>query len=202
MDDFEKYLNSFEEQEYPYLIFCALLHGQFEMIHPFSDGNGRIGRLLVHLMLQHMGVLKKPILYLSYYFRRYRKDYYSLLNNLSKDGDWESWIIFFLNAVADVAKRATSIYQRAAEMRKDHLKLIERSENKGASKIRTVFDLLFAYPVVTAKLISHNANISMPAIYHNIQKLTSLGLLNEISGQSRSRMYMYVPLFELLESES
>ncbi len=188
LSSFEEYLHSGDHL--PSLIRIALLHVQFETIHPYLDGNGRIGRLLITLLLEHWGLLKQPLLYLSLYFKRHRDEYYRLLGNVRVEGDWESWVRFFLKGVAEISSDAVELAK--------HLSLIiaEDREKVLASHSATIFtirlfELLSTHPVITMAKAVKLLDTSKPTALKAIATLESLGILAETTGRKRDRYFEY-----------
>ena len=172
------------------LVCCALAHVQFESIHPFMDGNGRLGRLLVNLLLCDLGILHWPILFLSMYFKRHRKDYYALLNDVREHGDWESWLKFFLRAVCDTADSASAssftVARLLAEDR-ESLSLLDKQEGSA----RQVYEYLLRHPLTTAPEVARNSGLSQPTARSVLEQFCKLGICSEITSGSRNRTYRY-----------
>ena len=189
----EKFLHA--PGDIPHLIHCALCHAQFETIHPFLDGNGRVGRLLISFLLVHRGVLHRPILYLSTYLKRHRAEYYDRLMAVRNDGNWESWIDFFLQGVAETAEEATMVATRIVKMKEDHrLLLQDRGYPANAQKL---LDLLYQRPLVNARLVSSILPITEVTATNAINNLVSENLLVEITGRTRNRVFRYEPYWKL-----
>jgi Fic family protein len=173
--------------ELPPLVRLALIHYQFEAIHPFLDGNGRIGRLLLILLLTDWKLLPQPLLYLSAYFEQHRQTYYDHLLSVSQQGAWEAWLIFFLEGVhtqsADVIQRA----RRLQALREAYREQVQRQTQTAA--VLQVVDLLFARPVLTVKQTAAELDISYAAANRHIGFLAEQGLLQEITGHARNRIY-------------
>jgi Fic family protein len=185
LDNLETYLH----EGTPDLIACGVAHCQFETIHPFLDGNGRLGRLLITLMLCERKVLRRPLLYLSHYLRRHRQEYYDALMNVREEGDWESWLRFFLRGVAEVADQATVTARRITE-------LLERDQAIVSTKVRgrqrhAFHDLLFQFPYVNARFVESRLGVSYGTANNLIGRFEDAGLLVEITGRHRYRLYRY-----------
>ncbi len=198
LDKFEKYLHA--QSQLPPLIRMALIHYQFEAIHPFLDGNGRMGRLLVTLLLCSEGILTQPLLYLSAYIEQNRNEYYHLLLKVSQTGAWSEWIAFFLNAVATQA--------RDAIQRTDHLlDLWQRyrekmRQRKASALLLQIVDDLFAQPVITNPGITKKLSITPRSAQLNIDKLIAAGLIEEATGQRRNRVYVAQEILTIIEAQS
>lgn len=191
LDDFEKFLH---EQEMPLLIQLALAHYQFEVIHPFLDGNGRIGRLMIPLLLIVRGALTQPLLYLSAYFDQFRDEYFDLLLTTSQNGDLLPWIRFFLHGVRRQAREAEERTVRLVDLRQRvHNELL--LENRPNSVIRLA-DYLFNLPFITAKGAAEALGISRPTAYAAIKTLVERGDLVELGERSRNRIYQAHNIFE------
>lgn len=189
LSDLEKFIH--DPTPLPVLIKAGLIHGQFETIHPFLDGNGRIGRLLITLFLVEKAVLIQPVLYLSYYFRRHRTEYYARLQALRDHGDWEEWLVFFLEGVATVANLAAETARRVLRLREDdRQKIIDHFERAAATPLRLI-DQLYRLPVATPSAVSRDHKISYPTANGIIQQLEILGILQEVTGRKRNRVFIY-----------
>jgi Fic family protein len=174
----------------PALIKAGLLHVQFETIHPFLDGNGRIGRLLVTLFLCVHGVLRKPLLYLSLYLKTHRADYYRLLQEVREHGAWEAWLEFYLDGVAVTANQAFEAATRIAGLFKEDRELItERSERAGS--VLRVHEFLQQNPFATANLLVSRTGLSAPTINAALADLERLGIVQEVTGRRRGRVFAY-----------
>jgi Fic family protein len=185
---FEKYLH--ESDSLPLLVRVGLLHVQFETIHPYFDGNGRIGRLLVTLLLEHWKLLTKPLLYLSLFFKRHREDYYRRLNAVRVDGDWESWLDFFLDGVATIADEAVaSARELFALVAADRARVLA---HVGMSVVALrLLELLPRHPVVTVATVMDLVQTTKPTAGRAIELLVNAGVLVETTGKRRDRSYVY-----------
>ncbi len=185
---FEKYLHS-DDTLHP-LVRAGLLHAQFETIHPYLDGNGRIGRLLVTLLLEHWKQLTKPLLYLSLFFKRHREDYYRRLNAVRIDGDWEGFIDFFLEGVASIADEAVATARELfALVAEDRTRVLAR-DGMSVSALR-LFELLPRHPIVTVASAMKLVETSKPTASRAIELLVEAGVLAESTGKRRDRSYAY-----------
>lgn len=196
LTDFEKYVHA--DDKLPYLIRIGLLHVQFETIHPYLDGNGRIGRLLITLLLTHWGLLKEPLLYLSLFFKRNRNEYYRLLSNVRLEGDWESWIHFFLTGVAEIADEAITLATHlSAIVMKDRQRVL--SDDTTTIFTIRLFELLPTHPIVTMPQVVHLLGTSKPTALKAIATLEMLSILKENTGRKRDRSFGYADYLEHLK---
>lgn len=181
----------------PPLVKAALAHVQFETIHPFSDGNGRLGRLLIALILCSEGVLREPSLYLSLYFKRRRADYYDMLNNVRTQGDWEGWLGFFLDGVAETAQQAVETAQRLlALLAKDRARIA--ALGKRAGNVGLVFEQFARRVVLTVPQVAPQFALSPPTIRAAVRALEELEIVNELTGQQRHRVFAYQQYLDIL----
>lgn len=196
LNDFERFLH--EDQTMPDLIYVGLVHAQFETIHPFFDGNGRVGRLLITFLLMHRGALRRPLLYLSVYLKENRAEYYDRLTAVRRRGDWEGWLRFFLRGVAETAAEATSTAERIFELRERHrAQVLEEQLGPNALKL---LSLLFASPIVNVKLVSARIGVTFATANKLVSRFEDLGLVREITGQRRSRRFRYEPYLQLFHT--
>ncbi len=179
-----------EHSPYPTLVKTALAHVQFETIHPFLDGNGRIGRLLIAFILHNGGVLSSPLLYLSLYFKQHRLEYYRLLDLVRTEGDWEVWLDFFLEGVEDTASNAVRTAQRLVGLFKEDRDRVHSLGRAGASALH-VFNTLCERPIITLNDVARRANISFPTTTKGIKGLLELGIARELTGHRRNRVFAY-----------
>ena len=173
----------------PLLIRAALVHHQFETIHPFLDGNGRLGRLLITFLLCSAGALRQPILYLSLYFKAHRSRYYELLDHVRKTGDWETWIEFFLKGVKETADQAATTASKILETTKEDRHKIE-TLSRPAQALR-VFQCLFASPMISIADAAQKLAITQPTASKAIEHLRQLEILRELTGRQRGRVFVY-----------
>lgn len=197
LDNLEKFLH--DTTNIPPLIKAGLAHAQFETIHPFLDGNGRVGRLLITFLLCEQGVLKRPLLYLSYYFKLYRSEYYDRLQATRDAGDWEGWLKFFLRGVYEVAQEATETARRIVNLREQHRKLITQRMGRAAGNPMMLLERLFFRPIVSVNWMAKALEISYQNANQLARRLSALGLLKEITGQQRNRRFLYEPYLALLQ---
>lgn len=192
----EKFINQPADAT-PVLIKAALAHVQFETIHPFLDGNGRLGRLLIALLLHQGGLLTQPLLYLSLYFKQHRSVYYELLDKVRIQGDWEAWIDFFLEGVAETAQSAVQTAQRlVALFQQDNQRI--QATGRGAANAQRVLHALRSHPVATLKWLSAESGMSFPTVGKVMQTLTQLGIARELTGQRRNRIFVYDAYLNIL----
>jgi Fic family protein len=198
LDNFEKFLHS--EESLPILIKTALIHSQFELIHPFLDGNGRIGRLLITFYLCEKKILKKPLLYLSDYFRRYRTIYYDKLDAISKKDDIEGWIKFFLEAVIEISKEAVELSRKIIELKeKDRDKI--SSLGKSTKPANLLLERLFSQPFITTKNVMEITHLAPPNANNLIKKFIALDILKEVGQKRRNRVFVYYNYLKLFLEE-
>ncbi len=181
----EKFIH--KRKNMPDLIEAGLLHAQFETIHTFLDGNGRIGRLLITFLLCNRKILLDPVLYLSYYFKEKRKDYYALLQAVRDRGDWESWLKFFLTAVATVSNEATDTARNIVDLREKHRSLITSHFGRAAGNGLKALEFLFRNPIVNVKSLKELLGITYPAANKLIARLVYAEILSELTGRKRNR---------------
>lgn len=175
---------------YPILVTAALAHVQFETIHPFLDGNGRIGRLLIPLLLHDAGVLQQPLLYLSLYFKQHREQYYALLDRVRATGDWEAWLDFFLDGVAATATSAVDTAQRLVSLFKQDTVRVQAA-GRGAATMLRVLQSLHERPVVTLNDVTRRTRLSFPTAAKAMAALITMGLVRELTGYRRNRVFAY-----------
>jgi Fic family protein len=189
--ELERYLDSSRDNAaaLPLLVDCALAHAQFETIHPYLDGNGRMGRLLVTLLLCERGVLTAPVLYLSTYLRRNRSKYFELLMEVRDRGTWEAWIDFFLRGIGEIAAEAAQTAQKVHTMRETHRRALEMSG--GTLNDLAVLDRLFSQPLANAAWVEKSVGVSQPTANAILSRFEASGVLREVTGQRRNRVYRY-----------
>jgi Fic family protein len=196
LDNFERFLH---QDQLPALVHAGLAHAQFETIHPFLDGNGRVGRLLITFLLVYRSVLHRPLLYLSVYLKRHRAEYYDRLMAIRNSGDWESWLRFFLTGVAQTAEEATATARAILDLREEHRRRI-LEQTAGVNGLR-LLDLLFERPLVHVNLVKDSVGISFVTANKLVQQLEGLGVLEEITGRKRDRIFSYTPYVALFQDE-
>ncbi len=179
-----------QNYDMPVLLKAALAHVQFETIHPFLDGNGRLGRLLIALLLHEAGALRQPLLYLSLYLKQHRSLYYELLGRVRTEGDWEAWVIFFLEGVEQTAQSAVQTARRLADLFAQDVARVQAS-GRGASTALRVLDLLRQRPLTTLRQLAPSADITFPTASKAMVALVGLGIARELTGQRRNRVFVY-----------
>jgi len=182
------------------LVKCGLTHSQFETIHPFLDGNGRIGRLLIVFFLCWRGVLRRPLLYISDYLKRNHYEYNDRLQRVRDEGDWEGWMAFFLKGVRSVALEATERARRILSLQKEHRDLVQ-SKAPGPATAGVLLDYMFERPVFTIPKVTEMTGKSYQSIRNTVGAFEKLNLLKEITGYRRNRVYAYEPYLDLLERD-
>ena len=189
ISDLERFLHD-DRSDLPVLIKAALAHLQFETIHPFLDGNGRVGRLLITLILCSAGVLSEPLLYLSLYFKENRAEYYRLLDAVRHDGDWEAWITFFLRGVEETANGAVSTARQLVAVFSADRELVRGQGRRAGSAVR-VCEALTSRPVLTVSGAAQRTGLSFPGASDGMKLLTELGIVRELTGKKRNRAFAY-----------
>ncbi len=185
------------DSDMPVLLKAALSHVQFETIHPFLDGNGRLGRLLIALLLHDGGVLQQPLLYLSLYFKQHRAVYYDLLGRVRTEGDWEAWVDFFLEGVEQTAQAATQTAKRLVDVfGQDTLRI--QTGGKGGANVLRVFECLRQKPLCSLRQIVNSAGISFPTASKAMLTLVKLGVARELTGLRRNRVFVYDAYLNIL----
>ena len=189
MSDLERFLHS-RAAGLSSLLRAGLVHVQFETIHPFLDGNGRVGRLLIALMLCQEGVLREPLLYLSLYFKQHRDDYYALLDKVRRHGDWEAWLAFFLDGVTETAMGAVSTAQRSLSLfREDQARI--RSAGRAAGSALRVHRTLQERPISSLQNLADCTGLSFSATSAGMTILEELNVARELTGRKRARLFGY-----------
>ena len=195
--DLEKYIHSNARE--PALIQCALVHYQFEAIHPFLDGNGRIGRLLITFILLEKGLLSQPLLYLSDFFERYRDEYNRLLLNVSQKGDWKAWLIFFLNGVRQQSEDALLTVQELLNLQSEYRAL--GTGRKVPKSVNPLIDYLFANPIISVAELSKVWEIPFPTVQRGVDYLIEKGTLREITRRQRNRLFVADEILNIIMTE-
>lgn len=194
--DLESYMH--KDVSTPVLIKAGLVHSQFETIHPFLDGNGRMGRLLITFLLCQQGALKRPLLYLSAYFKEHRDEYYNRLQAVRDSGDAEGWLRFFLTAVWRVSDEAAETARQILVMREHH-RLLVQSQVAGSVRALELLDSLYERPYITVNRAARVLQVSYPTANSLVNGFADLGLLREITGRPRDRVFRYSPYLDLLQ---
>lgn len=197
LGEFEKALH--QGRASPLLVDIGLAHAQFETIHPFQDGNGRIGRLLVTFLLCERGVMREPLLYLSIFFKEHRQEYYDRLQAVRDDGDWEGWLAFFLEGVATVAEEATATARKIVRLRESLRDRVAASLGRRSGNGQRLLDALFEEPVVTVRSVQRLVGLTQPAAAALVRAMQEAGVLEETTGKRRYRVFAfseYLALFK------
>ena len=196
LSDFEKFIHTGTDM--PVLARAAMIHYQFEVIHPFLDGNGRIGRLLMALLLAEWDILPQPLLNLSAYFERYRQEYYDHLLTVSQRGDWEAWLRFFLRGVSAQSRDSITRMERLGAIRSSYQPLVEAQKN--SERMAAVVDFLFGRPIFNAKQLAEGLNMPFKTSRQYIEKLVQAGILREFTGYARNQIYHADEIFNAIDS--
>lgn len=195
LGDVETFLH--QQDDLPLLVKIGLAHAQFETIHPFLDGNGRIGRLLITFLLCERQALKKPVLYLSHYFKQHRQEYYDRLQAVRDEGDWEGWVSFFLQGVTEVSIEAAETAKRILVLREDHRRQINDRLGRMAGNGHRVLERLYEKPIVSVEDVRDITQTSFQAANTAVQRLVEIGILKEMTGRARNRRFLYAPYVAL-----
>jgi len=180
----------------PDLIQCALIHAQFETIHPFWDGNGRLGRMLITLLLCERDVLELPVLYLSLFFKKNRDEYYEKLQAIRDEGDWEGWIVFFLRGITTTSRSALNAARSIRSLRE---RMVSESGSISRSASAVAFgELLFQHVYVTANLVASRMNVSVPTAHSLIASYSKAGYLTQVNKAKRNKIFAFKPYFDIL----
>lgn len=198
MSDLEKYFN--EEDNTDCLIRTALVHYQFETIHPFLDGNGRIGRLLILLGIIHGGLLKKPVIYVSYFLKKNQVEYYDRISEVRKSGNYEQWVEFFLEAVAVGAKDSLETIRRLSALHDESFAKLPKS-NRTKDNLRAVFNYIEQYPIIDIKKTATNLDLSYNTVASCVRKLVVQDILKETTNRARNKVYSYTKYLDILRKE-
>ena len=196
MQDLEAFI--LEKGSIPPLIKIALIHAQFETIHPFLDGNGRMGRLLITFYLCGKGILAEPLLYLSIYLKRHREEYYRILNEIRTDGAWEAWLRFFLQGIIEVSNESIASAREIIRLKDSVIDTLLQHGIGGANAVKLVY-ALFDEPIITTREAAEVLGVSGPTAYQLIGKLEEIGILKEITGRQRFKKYMFTDYVSIIE---
>ncbi|MEG3972592.1 Fic family protein [Microcoleus sp. T2B6] len=191
LDNLEKFLHS--PQPIPTLIKVGLAHAQFETIHPFLDGNGRTGRLLITFLLCEQNILQRPLLYISHYFKKYRSEYYDRLQAVRDSGNWEGWLKFFLRGVYEVAQEAAATARKIVNLKEEHRQLVLNTMGRKSGNAIALLESLYFRPIFNVEHAEEITSLSYPNANALIKALSDIGLLEEITGQKRNRAFSYAP---------
>jgi Fic family protein len=196
MGDLELFF--YDEDEIPILIKIALIHAQFETIHPFLDGNGRMGRLLITFWLCQQKILNKPLLYLSYYFKRNRTEYYDRLMDVRLKGDWESWLKFFLKGIAEVSDESIDTAKKILSLKEQNSKLISQFVRNPSNGLK-LLEVLFEHPIITINKVAECLEISYPTANTLVGELCNLEILQQNDSNLRNKRFSYLKYIEILQ---
>jgi len=199
LSNLERFLHA--ETPFPLLIKIGLAHAQLETIHPFLDGNGRIGRLLITFLLCEKKVLLKPVLYLSYFFKRYRQQYYEHLQAVRDEGTWERWLTFFLKGVFEVSRQATNTARQILSLREQHRQIIINQLGRAAGNGHRVLEHLYQNPIVSVTDVQQLIGTTYPAANNLVTRIVKHGILQELTGQKRNRRFIYMDYISLFHDE-
>ncbi len=188
-----------DDSSLPLLVRIGLAHAQFETIHPFLDGNGRVGRLLITFLLCEREVLLKPVLYLSHYFKRYRQEYYDRLQAVRDSGEWEEWLMFFLKGVYEVSQEATETARKILLLRENHRERIVHAFGRAAGNGHRVLERLYEQPYLTVKTVQSITGSSYPAANSLVKQFVEHRILVEQTGQKRNRVFFYADYIRLFQ---
>jgi len=197
LSDLERFIHD-EKQVTPAVLKAALTHLQFETLHPFLDGNGRLGRLLITLILVDQKILQQPLLYLSLYFKSHRQEYYKLLNQVRLNGDWESWLVFFATAVEETANAAVTTARALMQLSEADAETLHIQQRQSAT-LSKMHQALLKRPIVTAAWLQKQTDMAPATIQSGLQKLEQLGIVQELTGKQRDRVYAYKNYIAILD---
>lgn len=197
LGDWEKYLHN--ERPMPLLLKIGLAHAQLETIHPFLDGNGRTGRLMITFLLCERQALKRPLLYLSHYFKLNRTEYYDRLQAVRDKGDWEGWLRFFLTGVATVANEATDVARRIVSLRETQRSVIQGSFGRSVGDGLRLYEQLFSYPYVSVQSVQDLVEKDFNGANRLVKLMINAGILHEVTGRSRGRVFRHDRYFRMFE---
>lgn len=195
LGELEKFLH--QTDDIPPLVKIGLAHAQFETIHPFLDGNGRIGRLLITFFLCQQGILQKPVLYLSHFFKQNRTEYYERLQKIRDEGEWEDWLKFFLKGVASVATQATETARQIVGLREQHRTLITNNFGSAGANGARLLEHLYRRPTTSVNAVKDFLEINYPNANNLVEKFRYNGILFEVTGNARNRQFLYTPYIDL-----
>ena len=185
----------------PLLIKIGLVHAQFETIHPFLDGNGRIGRLLITFLLCEREILQKPVLYLSWFFKRHRQQYYEELQSVRDSGTWEQWLVFFLHGIVEVSRQATDTARQILTLREEHRHIVTEHFGRAASNGHRVLEHLYRQPIISVSNVQGLIGTTYVAANGLVARLVASGILREFTGQARNRRFVYQSYVDLFHDK-
>ena len=199
MDELERYMNNGDD--YDPLIRISLIHYQFETIHPFLDGNGRVGRLLILLYLMQQGLISKPIIYISYFLKKNQIEYYDRISEVRRSGNYEQWISFFLEAVSAAAKDSLDTVEKLDALHVGNIEKLPKT-SRSNDNVRKLFDYIEQYPIIDIKKTSEVLKISYNTVSSAIKKLEMLGILKQTTNASRNRVFAYEDYLNILRKDT
>ena len=199
MSDLEKFMN--ENDDYDALIRIALIHYQFETIHPFLDGNGRIGRLMLLLYLMEQKLLSYPVIYISYFLKKNQIEYYDRISEVRRSGNYEQWVIFFLEAVSAAAKDSLATIEQLSALHDKNIDLLPKT-NRKKDNVRILFDYIEKYPIIDIRHTSQKLDVSFNTVSNAIRKLQELGILTETTNSARNKVFAYSEYLDILKKDT
>lgn len=199
MTELEKYMN--EGDDYDPLIRIALIHYQFETIHPFLDGNGRVGRLIILLYLMEQGLLEKPVIYISYFLKKNQIEYYDRISEVRRSGNYEQWVTFFLEAVSAAAKNSLITIEMLSKLHEKNMMCLPKTTRK-KDNVRLLFDYLEQYPIIDIKKTAKALELSYNTVSNAVNKLVETGILKETTNASRNRVFAYEEYLQILRKDT
>ena len=199
MSDLEKFMN--ENEDYDALIRIALIHYQFETIHPFLDGNGRIGRLIILLYLMEQKLLSYPVIYISYFLKKNQIEYYDRISEVRRSGNYEQWVIFFLEAVSAAAKDSLATIEQLSALHDKNIALLPKT-NRKKDNVRILFDYIEKYPIIDIRHTSQELDVSFNTVSNAIRKLQELGILTETTNSARNKVFAYSEYLDILKKDT
>ena len=199
MSDLEKYIN--ENVDYDPLIRAALIHYQFETIHPFLDGNGRIGRLLILLYLMEQRLIEKPVIYISYFLKKNQIEYYDRISEVRRTGNFEQWIRFFLEAVSKAASDSLEAIRQLSVLHDTNVEKLPKT-TRSKDNLRAVFDYIEQYPIIDIKRTAKELEVSYNTVAAAVRKLVELGILQETTNAARNRVFAYEEYLVILRKDT
>lgn len=199
MDELELYMN--ESDDYDPLIRISLIHYQFETIHPFLDGNGRVGRLLILLYLMQQGLISNPIIYISYFLKKNQIEYYDRISEVRRSGNYEQWISFFLEAVSAAAKDSLDTVEKLNALHEQNVKKLPKT-SRSNDNVRKLFDYIEQFPIIDIKKTSEAFGISYNTVSSAIKKLEQIGILKQTTNASRNRVFSYEDYLHILRKDT
>lgn len=199
MQELERYMN--EGDDYDPLIRIALIHYQFETIHPFLDGNGRVGRLIILLYLMEQKYLSKPVIYISYFLKKNQIEYYDRISEVRRSGNYEQWVSFFLEAVAAAAKDSLSTIELLTDLHDRNIAALPKT-NRTKDNVRALFDYIEQFPIIDIKRTSLALGLSYNTVSTAVNKLVKIGILKETTNASRNRVFSYEEYLSILRKDT